>query len=189
MLSRVPLTCPAGSFPITLRHRLHCTIVRCSTSCPAPNDTAACDSGSGSSGGLPSVSNSCVGHCVYGEEHVSLNEVVIERGISPFLTNLECFCDGTFVTHVQVRRLGGLQAGPQHSGDCVAGISSAASVACMSPMLPQSNTTAGWHTEQKQPSLNMQLAADAVRESLAVQRTVVRLDWMHQCVFRCCCSG
>jgi NAD+ kinase len=39
---------------------------------------------------------------VYGEEHVSLNEVVIERGISPFLTNLECFCDGAFVTHVQV---------------------------------------------------------------------------------------
>lgn len=84
----------AGSFPITLRHRLHCTIVRCSTSCPAPDNSC--------SGGLPSVSNSCVGHCVYGEEHVSLNEVVIERGISPFLTNLECFCDGTFVTHVQV---------------------------------------------------------------------------------------
>jgi NAD+ kinase len=41
---------------------------------------------------------------VYGEEHVSLNEVVIERGISPFLTNLECFCDGAFVTHVQVSR-------------------------------------------------------------------------------------
>lgn len=103
VLTHVLLPCPAGSFPITLRHRLHCTIVRCSTSCPAPNDAAACDSGNASSGGLPSVSNSCVGHCVYGEEHVSLNEVVIERGISPFLTNLECFCDGTFVTHVQVR--------------------------------------------------------------------------------------
>lgn len=89
----------AGGFPITLRHRLHCTIVRCSTSCPAPAPGSANTSG----GSLPSVSNQCVGHCVYGEEHVSLNEVVIERGISPFLTNLECFCDGTFVTHVQVR--------------------------------------------------------------------------------------
>jgi hypothetical protein len=59
--------------------------------------------GSSDAAGLPCVSGSCVGLCVYGEEHVSLNEVVIERGMSPFLTNLECFCDGTFVTHVQVR--------------------------------------------------------------------------------------
>lgn len=36
---------------------------------------------------------------------MALNEVVIERGISPFLTNLECFCDGAFVTHVQVRQM------------------------------------------------------------------------------------
>lgn len=99
----------AGGFPITLRHRLHCTIVRCSTAAcsslttPAQQQqqqlTAAADDGAT----MPSVSNSCVGTCVYGEEHVSLNEVVIERGISPFLTNLECFCDGAFVTHVQVR--------------------------------------------------------------------------------------
>ncbi len=32
---------------------------------------------------------------------VVLNEMVIDRGISPFLTNLETFCDGNFVTHVQ----------------------------------------------------------------------------------------
>ncbi len=37
---------------------------------------------------------------------VVLNEVVVDRGISPFLTNLECFCDGNFVTHVQVRHSG-----------------------------------------------------------------------------------
>ena len=30
-----------------------------------------------------------------------LNEVVIDRGVSPFLCNLECYCDGNFVTHVQ----------------------------------------------------------------------------------------
>jgi len=33
---------------------------------------------------------------------VVMNEVVIDRGISPFLTNLEAYCDGNFVTHVQV---------------------------------------------------------------------------------------
>ena len=33
---------------------------------------------------------------------VVLNEVVIDRGAAPFLTNLEAFCDGNFVTHVQV---------------------------------------------------------------------------------------
>eukprot|EP00967_Tisochrysis_lutea_P103522 scaffold156326_cov22-Tisochrysis_lutea.AAC.1 len=32
---------------------------------------------------------------------VVMNEVVIDRGISPFLTNLEAYCDGIFVTHVQ----------------------------------------------------------------------------------------
>lgn len=84
-----------GGFPITLRHRLHCTIVRGATS------RAISDGSSSSSSGMPCVSNSCVGKSVDGEEHVSLNEVVIERGISPFLTNLECFCDGGFVTHVQ----------------------------------------------------------------------------------------
>ncbi|XP_051142803.1 putative NAD kinase 3 [Andrographis paniculata] len=30
-----------------------------------------------------------------------LNEVTIDRGISPFLTNLECYCDNSFVTRVQ----------------------------------------------------------------------------------------
>lgn len=30
-----------------------------------------------------------------------LNEVVLDRGISPYLTNLETYCDGSFVTHVQ----------------------------------------------------------------------------------------
>lgn len=30
-----------------------------------------------------------------------LNEVTIDRGISSFLTNLECYCDNSFVTCVQ----------------------------------------------------------------------------------------
>jgi ATP-NAD kinase C-terminal domain len=32
---------------------------------------------------------------------VVLNEVVLDRGASPYLTNLECFCDGSFVTDIQ----------------------------------------------------------------------------------------
>ncbi len=42
-----------------------------------------------------------------------LNEVVLDRGISPFLTNLETYCDGNFVTHVQV----GGGAGAARRGD------------------------------------------------------------------------
>jgi NAD+ kinase len=30
-----------------------------------------------------------------------LNEVTIDRGISSFLANLECYCDNSFVTRVQ----------------------------------------------------------------------------------------
>lgn len=30
-----------------------------------------------------------------------LNEVTIDRGISSYLTNLECYCDNSFVTCVQ----------------------------------------------------------------------------------------
>lgn len=37
---------------------------------------------------------------------VVMNEVVLDRGISPFLTNLEAYCDDIFVTHVQVRTQG-----------------------------------------------------------------------------------
>lgn len=40
-------------------------------------------------------------HNTHLDEQVVLNEVVIDRGVSPFLCNLECFCDGNFVTHVQ----------------------------------------------------------------------------------------
>ena len=31
-----------------------------------------------------------------------LNELVMDRGMSPFLTSLDCFCDDTYVTNVQV---------------------------------------------------------------------------------------
>lgn len=34
-------------------------------------------------------------------EKVVLNEVVIDRGPSPFLTNLECFCNGYHITTIQ----------------------------------------------------------------------------------------
>lgn len=39
--------------------------------------------------------------CSEPEEYLVLNEVSINGGMSSFLTNLECYCDGLFVTAVQ----------------------------------------------------------------------------------------
>ncbi len=60
---------------ITLRHRLVCQIVR--------------DPQNMEDGG-PEV-----------EHYLVLNEVSIGRGLSPYLSNLECYCDGLFLTSVQ----------------------------------------------------------------------------------------
>uniref|UniRef100_A0A7N0SWX0 NAD(+) kinase n=1 Tax=Kalanchoe fedtschenkoi TaxID=63787 RepID=A0A7N0SWX0_KALFE len=62
-----------GPVSITLRHRLQCHVIR---------DAAKSE---------------------YEREEpiLVLNEVTIDRGISSFLTNLECYCDDTFVTRVQ----------------------------------------------------------------------------------------
>ncbi|AEE76456.1 unnamed protein product [Arabidopsis thaliana] len=62
-----------GPISITLRHRLQCHIIR---------DKAT--------------------HEYEPEETMLvLNEVTIDRGISSYLTNLECYCDNSFVTCVQ----------------------------------------------------------------------------------------
>ena len=62
-----------GPLSITLRHRLQCHIIR---------DKARHD--------YETEENTLV-----------LNEVTIDRGISSYLTNLECYCDNSFVTCVQ----------------------------------------------------------------------------------------
>lgn len=62
-----------GPISITLRHRLQCQVIRDS----AKNEYEA------------------------EEPILVLNEVTIDRGISSFLTNLECYCDNSFVTCVQ----------------------------------------------------------------------------------------
>ncbi|KAK4793353.1 hypothetical protein SAY86_023788 [Trapa natans] len=62
-----------GPISITLRHRLQCRVIR---------DKAK--------------------HEYEAEEPILvLNEVTIDRGISSYLTNLECYCDSSFVTRVQ----------------------------------------------------------------------------------------
>ncbi|KAJ8449450.1 hypothetical protein Cgig2_002247 [Carnegiea gigantea] len=62
-----------GPISITLRHRLQCHVIRESAK-----------------------------HEFETEEPILvLNEVTIDRGISSYLTNLECYCDNTFVTCVQ----------------------------------------------------------------------------------------
>ncbi|KMT14537.1 hypothetical protein BVRB_4g073070 [Beta vulgaris subsp. vulgaris] len=62
-----------GPISITLRHRLQCHVIR--ESAKHEYDTE--------------------------EPILVLNEVTIDRGISSYLTNLECYCDNTFVTCVQ----------------------------------------------------------------------------------------
>lgn len=68
-----------GPLHITLRHRLNCRIVR-----------AADRDESGDTQRKTSE-----------DSHLVLNEVSIDRGMSSFLTFLECFCDNFFVTCVQ----------------------------------------------------------------------------------------
>ncbi|XP_022729891.1 NAD(H) kinase 1-like isoform X2 [Durio zibethinus] len=62
-----------GPISITLRHRLLCRVVR----------------------------DAAKNECETEEPILVLNEVTIDRGISSYLTNLECYCDNSFVTCVQ----------------------------------------------------------------------------------------
>lgn len=72
----------AGRSHISLRHRLLCRIERGSASQQ--------DAGNASAATAPED-----------EDKVALNEVVIDRGISPFISNLECYCNNIFVTKIQ----------------------------------------------------------------------------------------
>lgn len=58
---------------ITLRHRLQCHVVRDAAKTEFDNEGPI----------------------------LVLNEVTIDRGISSYLTNLECYCDNNFITCVQ----------------------------------------------------------------------------------------
>ena len=102
--------CLRGGFPIQLRHRLHCSIVRglgAQEACGCVGSSGSSSSGRVTWDGLPKMNYKCADEAVWdGDEHVALNEVVLDRGSSPFLTNLECYCNGNFVTHVQVGQLG-----------------------------------------------------------------------------------
>ena len=68
-----------GPLHISLRYRLNCRIVRASDPPEEPWDTRK----------------------VSRDSHIVLNEVSIDRGISSFLTFLECYCDNSFMTCVQ----------------------------------------------------------------------------------------
>jgi NAD+ kinase len=112
--------CLRGGFPIQLRHRLHCSIVRglgVQEGGGGSGSSGGMSGGSSSSSrvtwdGLPKMNFKCADEAVWeGDEHVALNEVVLDRGSSPFLTNLECYCNGNFVTHVQVSTELGIKQG------------------------------------------------------------------------------
>ncbi|MCO5611207.1 hypothetical protein L7F22_065457 [Adiantum nelumboides] len=67
-----------GPLHITLRHRLHCRIVRAADRDETGERKKNSD-----------------------DFYLVLNEVSIDRGMSSFLTFLECYCDNSFVTCVQ----------------------------------------------------------------------------------------
>ncbi|KAL4423771.1 hypothetical protein ABPG75_001072 [Micractinium tetrahymenae] len=67
--------------PLMLRHRLQCRVIRGDASSPDLASAAA--------------NNACL------EEFVVLNEVVIDRGMTAQLCNLQCFVDNAHVTVVQ----------------------------------------------------------------------------------------
>jgi NAD+ kinase len=60
-----------------LRHRLECSVLR-----------------------AKGHNNAGTSHTEH-ESHLVLNDVSIHRGAAPYLTNLEVYCDNTFVTNVQ----------------------------------------------------------------------------------------
>jgi NAD kinase len=67
-----------GDVQILLRHRLDCCVLRKNLS---PRPEASVPGGA--------------------ESHFALNDVSLHRGVSPFLTNVEVYCDNSFVTNVQ----------------------------------------------------------------------------------------
>ena len=78
VLSRV--TSVAHGFPLMLRHRLQCRIFRAGSSVAdlSPLSAAPCS-----------------------EDVLVLNEIVIDRGMTASLANLQCFVDKNFVTTIQ----------------------------------------------------------------------------------------
>ncbi|KAA8493175.1 putative NAD kinase 2, chloroplastic [Porphyridium purpureum] len=80
--------------PYTKRMRLQCTLYRLQQV-----DAESADSAT--SGHIEErLQQEEDTHFIENEFHVT-NEVVIDRGPAAYLTNLECFCDGIFVTRVQ----------------------------------------------------------------------------------------
>lgn len=88
-----------GGTNVALRMRLRCKVIRAPT-----DDTDACFHNFTSSGMLLEedvlAATSSLGGSSMGEIHV-LNELVIDRGPAPYLSNLEVFCDNLPVTRVQ----------------------------------------------------------------------------------------
>lgn len=75
------ITSPLHPFPIMLRHRLQCRIMR---------GNGSSDADLGQYNRVP---------C--GEDVLVLNEIVIDRGMAACLTNLECYVDSNFMTNIQ----------------------------------------------------------------------------------------
>ena len=101
-----------GASPITLRMRLKCEIVRAALMPAQDTGGGAAEAGVADSTGT-SVRKSSKAPAAspprrdgrYTQpaqsSYVVLNELVVDRGPSPYISNLEVLCDGEFVTRVQ----------------------------------------------------------------------------------------
>ena len=90
------------SFPIMLRHRLQCQIIRHNNRSDS-NASSMDDNDNINNNSLPSH-NKNNGHCeasTLPSDMQVLNEVVIDRGSTPFLANLHVHIDKNFVTAIQ----------------------------------------------------------------------------------------
>ena len=89
-----------GDVPFTLRNRLSCRLETRS-----PNEGEHLSSSSNSSPGISSKldinENSLGNRILKSNEWLSMNEVVIDRGSSPYLSNLDLYWNDYLVTTVQ----------------------------------------------------------------------------------------
>ncbi|XP_077998298.1 NAD kinase-like isoform X2 [Glandiceps talaboti] len=85
-----------GEVPITLRSRLKCMVMKDEVS-SSPDESDDNDSGVSITSRKDSSNNSAFTVC----ERQVLNEVVIDRGPAPYISNLDLYLDGRHITSVQ----------------------------------------------------------------------------------------
>ena len=84
-----------GGVPLLLRNRLKCKLEKTSDTSPKSDDSSGCCSSTSESSPNKNEDNS------ESKELLCLNEVVVGRGCSPFLSNLDLYVNDYLITTVQ----------------------------------------------------------------------------------------